>query len=122
MSQRWHYEKTSDGWSIKDENGLLVATVHNPPHDREDDARLIAEAPTTLARLHRFEPPVEAVRAQLVKEMVVWISSTIFSSGRAHRYHERATLLARRMGVERQALLDEIQREAEAQIAREDES
>ena len=38
----WFYERTSDGWEIRDENRLLVAFVPNAQHEREDDARRIA--------------------------------------------------------------------------------
>ena len=40
----WFYERTSDGWEIRDENRLLVAFVPDVEHEREDDARRIASS------------------------------------------------------------------------------
>ena len=43
-SDPWFYERTTDGWEIRDENRLLVAFVPDPRHEREADARRIAES------------------------------------------------------------------------------
>ncbi len=42
MSDCWFYERTTDGWQIRDENRLLVAVVPDALHDREADAQRIA--------------------------------------------------------------------------------
>ncbi len=42
MSDAWFYERTADGWEIRDENRLLVAVVPDAQHEREADARRIA--------------------------------------------------------------------------------
>lgn len=53
MTETWHYLRTDAGWEIRDENALLVAFVPDVLHDREDDARMIANA------LQRSERPRE---------------------------------------------------------------
>ena len=45
MSDPWFYERTEQGWEIRDENRLLVAVVPDTEHEREGDARRIAGAP-----------------------------------------------------------------------------
>jgi len=44
MSDRWFYERTNEGWEIRDENGLLVAFVPDAQHEREGDAKRIARS------------------------------------------------------------------------------
>ncbi len=44
MSDGWFYERTADGWEIRDENRLLVALVPDAEHEREADARRIARS------------------------------------------------------------------------------
>jgi hypothetical protein len=43
VSDPWFYERTADGWEIRDENRLLVALVPDAQHEREEDARRIVE-------------------------------------------------------------------------------
>jgi hypothetical protein len=42
VSDPWFYERTADGWEIRDENRLLVAVVPDAQHEREHDAKRIA--------------------------------------------------------------------------------
>ena len=42
MSDCWFYERTTDGWEVRDENRLLVAFVPDAEHKREEDAKRIA--------------------------------------------------------------------------------
>ena len=44
MSDPWFYERTADGWEIRDENRLLVAFVPDPEHERAGDAKRIARS------------------------------------------------------------------------------
>jgi hypothetical protein len=44
VSDPWFYERTADGWEIRDENRLLVAVVPDPEHERESDAMRIARS------------------------------------------------------------------------------
>jgi hypothetical protein len=44
MIDPWFYERTYDGWEIRDENRLLVALVPDASHEREHDARRIAKS------------------------------------------------------------------------------
>ena len=43
MRDCWFYERTEHGWEVRDENRLLVALVPDAEHEREHDARRIAE-------------------------------------------------------------------------------
>jgi hypothetical protein len=45
VTDPWFYERTADGWEIRDENRLLVAVVPDAQHERERDAMRIARAP-----------------------------------------------------------------------------
>jgi len=42
MSDTWFYERTAEGWEVRDENRLLVAVVPDVQHQREHDAKRIA--------------------------------------------------------------------------------
>jgi hypothetical protein len=116
---RWHHIETADGYEIHDENALLVATVHNPAHDREDDARLLADAPRLRERLNRFEPDAATQRARLIKEQVAWEAMGWVSGKRAHRFHARVKRLAKVLGRNPESVLAEIQGEAHRIIVRE---
>jgi hypothetical protein len=50
MTDPWFFERTADGWEIRDENRLLVAFVPDVMHEREGDAKRIASAPVPPAR------------------------------------------------------------------------
>jgi len=43
-AEGWFHERSDTGWSIFDENRLLVAVVPDAQHEREADARAIAAA------------------------------------------------------------------------------
>jgi hypothetical protein len=47
MGDCWFYERTNEGWEIRDENRLLVAFVPDVKHAREADARRIARSVST---------------------------------------------------------------------------
>ncbi len=49
MSDPWFYERTKEGWEIRDENRLLVAVVPDAQHEREEDACRIAASSGTGA-------------------------------------------------------------------------
>lgn len=55
MTERWIYERTGDGWEIRDENRLLVAYLPDARHEREDEAKLIADAPRLGAELTKIK-------------------------------------------------------------------
>ena len=60
MSDPWFYERTKDGWEIRDENRLLVAVVPDSKHEREEDARrIVARRPAGL----QTDPDDEGERA-----------------------------------------------------------
>lgn len=122
MSQRWHHVRTPDGFEIHDENGLIVARVHNPTHDREADALLIADAPRLRERLNRYEPDVATVRARLIKELVSWISIGMISSSRAQRFDRGVKRLARMLGRDPESVRAELQAEAHALGSKEERS
>jgi hypothetical protein len=44
MGDCWFYERTKEGWEIRDENRLLVAFVPDVKHEREADALRIARS------------------------------------------------------------------------------
>jgi hypothetical protein len=113
MGQHWHHVRTKTGWEIRDENAALVATVHNPQHDREHDAQLLADAPRLRERLRRIgDMDAPTLRAELLAEMVQWIHSTWLSSSRAKRYRRRATHLAKLLKRDAGSVLAELQAEA----------
>jgi hypothetical protein len=113
MGQRWHHVRTPDGFEIRDENAALVATVHNPQHDREADARLIADAPRMRERLRRIgDMDAPTLRAELLAEMVQWLHVTWISSSRAKRYRRRANHLARLLKRDAGSVMAELQAEA----------
>ena len=119
---RWHHLRTSDGWSIRDENRLEVARVHNPQHDRECDAKLLADAPRLRERLNCYEPTVSTLRAKLVTEMVAWIRSTSMSLERAQSFYARTARLAKALQRGKESVLAEIEHEARAIVARGEEA
>jgi hypothetical protein len=43
MTEPWFYERTADGWEIRDENRLLVAFAHDVKHEREEGTKRIVE-------------------------------------------------------------------------------
>lgn len=49
MTDLWLYERTLEGWEIRDENRLLVAFVPDTEHAREGDARRIAGSPDSAS-------------------------------------------------------------------------
>jgi hypothetical protein len=119
VGQRWHHVRTDDGWEIRDENALLVASVHNPAHDREGDARLLASAPRLRERLNRWEPDAATQRARLIKEQVQWEAMGWVSSQRAQQFHAGVKRLANARGRNPAGVLAEIQGEAHKIIVRE---
>jgi hypothetical protein len=50
VTDPWFYERTEEGWEIRDENRLLVAFVPDVKHEREGDAKRIATAPARRPR------------------------------------------------------------------------
>lgn len=116
---RWHHVRTTDGFEVRDENGLVVATIHNPQHDREADASLIADAPRLRERLNRYEPDAATLRARLIKEHVAWFGMGFISSQRAQRFHRGIKRLAKKLCRTHESVLAEIQAEAHAIGARE---
>lgn len=60
MSDPWFYERTSDGWEIRDESRLLVAYVPDAQHEREADARRIAALPDRDSAPAATVPPPPA--------------------------------------------------------------
>ena len=109
---RWHHVRTAEGWEIRDENGLLVASLVNPAHDREDDARLIAEAPATREQLDRLVPNAEARKERLIQELVDWIESGWVSGPRGQHFHHGVRVLATQLKRKPSSVLAEIQAEA----------
>jgi hypothetical protein len=81
MSERWFHERTPDGWVIRDENRLTVATVPDGAHERESDAKLVVsahqgEAVLEVLRLSEsyFEGEVEKAR-NLISDVVKAIAA-----------------------------------------------
>jgi hypothetical protein len=109
---RWHHIETAEGYEIRDVNALLVATVHNPPHDREDDARLLADAPRMRERLNQLAPDAATRKASLVADLVDWIESSWVSSSRSQRFHRGVRVLAKQLKRSPVSVLAEIQAEA----------
>jgi hypothetical protein len=44
VGDHWFYERTADGWEVRDENRLLVAYLPDVRHEREADAARIARS------------------------------------------------------------------------------
>jgi hypothetical protein len=70
---------------------------------------------TVAKRMKTFlEMDADEQRAFLTQELADWIDAGFWSLPRSDRFHRRVKILARRVGMDRIALLDELRADAES--------
>jgi hypothetical protein len=102
MSDHWFYERTADGWEVRDENRLLVAVVPDAQHEREDDARRIVERGPARQQVQP-DAELEPARPRPRVTLVGTDRNAFAALGRARPRAAGAPGAARRRPVEDQA-------------------